>query len=63
MTRNTLIGIEWGKRSVGYERLFDIADALGCDVSALFELPTEAPIRTPYRGGSRPRLHSRSPTE
>jgi hypothetical protein len=30
-----LIGIEWGRKSIAYERLWDIADVLGVDVGDL----------------------------
>lgn len=32
-----VIGIEWGRKSVAYERLFDIAEVLGVSVSVLLE--------------------------
>ena len=35
LSRNMVIGIEWGKKSVAYERLWDIADVLGVDVRDL----------------------------
>lgn len=31
-SRNMVIGIEWGRKSVAYERLWDIAEVLGVDV-------------------------------
>lgn len=34
-SRNMVIGIEWGRKSVAYERLWDIADVLGVDVVEL----------------------------
>lgn len=37
LSRNMVIGIEWGRKSLAYERLFDIADVLGVSVSALLE--------------------------
>ena len=36
LSRNMIIGIEWGRKSVAYERLWDIAAVLGCDVTELF---------------------------
>jgi transcriptional regulator with XRE-family HTH domain len=36
LTRNVLIDLEWGRRGVLFERLFDIAAALGVPVTALF---------------------------
>lgn len=35
VTRNILIDVEYGRRGLLYERLFDIADALQVPVSAL----------------------------
>lgn len=35
LSRNMIIGIELGQKSVAYERLWDIAAALGCDVTDL----------------------------
>jgi transcriptional regulator with XRE-family HTH domain len=35
LSRNMVIGIEWGKKSLAYERLWDIADVLGVDVRDL----------------------------
>lgn len=36
VTRNVLIQVEHGKRGLLYERLFDLADALGVSVVDLF---------------------------
>lgn len=46
-----IIGIEWGRRSVAYERLWDIADVLGVDVLELFTSPTHAPATERQRKG------------
>ncbi len=35
VTRNVLIDVEHGKRGILYERLYDLADALGVDVAEL----------------------------
>lgn len=35
LSRNMLIVIEWGRKSIAYERLWDIADVLGVDVGDL----------------------------
>jgi transcriptional regulator with XRE-family HTH domain len=35
VTRNVLIDVEHGRRSLLYERLFDLADALGVSVAEL----------------------------
>ncbi|WP_100481400.1 helix-turn-helix domain-containing protein [Mycobacteroides abscessus] len=37
VTRNVLIDAEHGRRGLLYERLFDIADALGVPVGALVD--------------------------
>jgi transcriptional regulator with XRE-family HTH domain len=37
MSRNTLIGVEWGRKSLAYERLWDLAAALDVRVSDLIE--------------------------
>ncbi len=54
LSRNMIIGIEWGKKSVAYERLWDIADVLQVPVTALLLRPDSAARNTPYRGGRRP---------
>jgi transcriptional regulator with XRE-family HTH domain len=51
LSRNQIVLMEWGRRGVTYERLFDIAEALSVPVCSLFERPAEAPFREPYRGG------------
>lgn len=50
-----LIHLEWGKRSIAYERLWDIASVLGVTIEELLTPPTVPPSRGPYRGGSSPR--------
>lgn len=55
MSRNMLIHLEWGKRSIAYERLWDIAAALGVALEDLLQPPAAPPTNTPYRGGSGPR--------
>lgn len=42
ISRNMIIGIEWGRRGILAERLGDIADALGVDVVDLISAPTVA---------------------
>jgi hypothetical protein len=32
-----IIGIEWGRKSIAYERLWDIAEVLGVGVDDLFQ--------------------------
>ncbi|QZH66428.1 helix-turn-helix domain-containing protein [Mycolicibacterium farcinogenes] len=39
VTRNVLIDVEHGRRGLLYERLFDLADALGVPVSELLSAP------------------------
>ncbi|WP_429388001.1 helix-turn-helix domain-containing protein [Paenarthrobacter sp. TE4293] len=53
LSRNMIIGIEWGRKSVAYERLWDIADVLGCPIHELLEEAERAPGSSPYRGGRR----------
>lgn len=48
-----IIGIEWGRKSVAYERLWDIAAVLDCDIAELFVPAQHRPSVNPYRGGSR----------
>jgi transcriptional regulator with XRE-family HTH domain len=50
LSRNMVIGIEWGRKSVAYERLWDIADVLGVDILDLFSPPSAAVIE---RGAKR----------
>lgn len=54
LSRNMIIGIEWGKKSVAYERLWDIADVLEIPVIELLLPPDSPATSTPYRGGRRP---------
>lgn len=51
LSRNMIIGIEWGKKSVAYERLWDIADVLEVPVTELLLPPDSPATSTPYRGG------------
>lgn len=53
LSRNMIIGIEWGKKSVAYERLWDVADVLGVPVAELLTESAVLPQRIPYRGGRR----------
>ncbi|WP_081627353.1 helix-turn-helix domain-containing protein [Arthrobacter sp. 131MFCol6.1] len=50
LSRNMVIGIEWGRKSVAYERLWDIADVLGVDILDLFSPPTAAVIKGGLKG-------------
>jgi transcriptional regulator with XRE-family HTH domain len=49
VTRPLLVQVEHGQRGLLYERLFDIAEALGVPVSALMEGPSSSPRRTRVR--------------
>ncbi|WP_411838705.1 helix-turn-helix domain-containing protein [Paenarthrobacter ureafaciens] len=53
LSRTMIIGIEWGRKSVAYERLWDIAAVLDCDITELFVPAQSRPTISPYRGGSR----------
>ncbi|MEV7604189.1 helix-turn-helix transcriptional regulator [Paenarthrobacter sp. NPDC089322] len=53
LSRTMIIGIEWGRKSVAYERLWDIAAVLDCDITDLFVPARSRPFVNPYRGGSR----------
>lgn len=52
LSRNMVIGIEFGKKSVAYERLWDIADVLEVDVRELFSDGSGAPSNKAHRRGS-----------
>lgn len=54
LSRNMIIGIEWGRKSVAYERLWDIADVLNVPISELLINANTAPTSSPYRGGRIP---------
>lgn len=51
MDRKTVLYIELGQRSLGYERLWDISAVLGVDIVELFVPPETMPQRIIYRGG------------
>lgn len=53
MDRKTVLYIELGQRSLGYERLWDISAVLGVDIVDLFVPPATMPQRIIYRGGRR----------
>ena len=42
MSRNMIIGLEWGKKTVAYERLWDIAEVLGLSIEELLKPSSEA---------------------
>lgn len=48
-----VIGIEWGRKSVAYERLWDVADVLGVPVNSLFVEAKSIPTTEPFKGGRR----------
>jgi len=54
LSRNMIIGIEWGRKSVAYERLWDIAAVLECEIGELFTAANGPVSSSPYRGGRRP---------
>lgn len=54
LSRNMVIGIEWGRRSVAYERLWDLADVLGVGVEDIIVRPQSDPMHAQYRGGRHP---------
>lgn len=54
LSRSQIISIEWGRRGVLYERLGDIAEVLGVEVSDLTSGGGPAPNRRQHRGGRRP---------
>jgi transcriptional regulator with XRE-family HTH domain len=51
LSRNMIIGIEWGRRSIAYERLWDIADVLRVDLLDLFVAASSTPTSEPQRRG------------
>lgn len=53
LSRNMIIGIEWGRKSVAYERLWDIADVLDVPIGELLVEAESEPRKTPYKGGRR----------
>lgn len=54
LSRNMVIGIEWGRKSLAYERLWDIAEVLGVPIAELLTSPGSQAAHLPYRGGRRP---------
>lgn len=44
LSRNMVIGIEWGRKSLAYERLWDVADLLGVPVTDLFTAAVSSPL-------------------
>lgn len=45
VTRNVLIDVEFGRRGLLYERLFDLAEALDVPVAELLAVPEPTPAR------------------
>lgn len=54
LSRNMIIGLEWGRKSVAYERLWDIADVLAVPVTEFLRELEGPAVNTPFRGGRRP---------
>lgn len=40
LSRNVLIELEWGRRSVLFERLYDLAEVLGVPISTILDEDT-----------------------
>lgn len=53
LARTYLIEVEWGKKPLMVERLFEIAAVLGVDPGECLTKPTDLPTRVVYRGGRR----------
>lgn len=53
LSRNMIIGIEWGRKSLAYERLWDIAEVLDVPIRELLVAPDSEATTAPYRGGRR----------
>lgn len=53
LSRNMIIGLEWGRKSVAYERLWDIADVLDVPIDQLLMAAHSEVTAAPYRGGRR----------
>ncbi|SKC07930.1 Helix-turn-helix [Arthrobacter sp. 49Tsu3.1M3] len=52
LSRNMVIGIEWGEKSVAYERLWDIADVLGVNIQELLSDDSSRSSSEGHRPGS-----------
>src|SRR3954465_6206134 len=48
MSRNMIIGLEWGRKSVAYERLWDLASVLGVGVDELLKPPVSPRRSEPF---------------
>lgn len=53
LDRTMVIYVEWGRNGLSFERLWDIAEALGVEVSDLLLPSSTEPQRHVFRGGSR----------
>ena len=51
LSRVMVIKVEWGKASIAYERLWDLADVLGVDVLDLLSPPSRKSSSKPHRKG------------
>ncbi|MFD1847607.1 helix-turn-helix domain-containing protein [Arthrobacter flavus] len=49
--RSMVVSVEWGRRTLAYERLWDVAEVLGVDVLDLFTKPSNLPTVAPHRRG------------
>lgn len=54
MSRSQIIAVEWGRRGVLHERLGDLAEVLGVEVSDLISGDGPPPNRRQHRGGRQP---------
>ena len=51
LDRSTIYRIEWGRVSISYERLWEIADVLEVPVAQLFVAPSVPAVIEPHRRG------------
>ncbi|MHA7156289.1 helix-turn-helix domain-containing protein [Arthrobacter sp. TMN-50] len=49
--RSMVVSVEWGRRTLAYERLWDVADVLGVDILDLFTEPSGLPNASPHHRG------------
>lgn len=61
LSRNMIIGIGWGRKSVAYERLWDVAGVLGCSVVELLTAADQPASSSPYRGGRKAAMQAGRP--
>lgn len=58
LSRNMVIWLETGQRSIAHERLWDLADALSVPIEELFREPSSESEGEIYKGGTRPSNYS-----